>query len=118
MMNNQTYTGEKDYFTVAALVCATLSIASLCLVVFSPFFGCLGILFAILAKRRCGRMTNESKIAIFFAGLGLAIGVILIIVMLPEALRLYSSGEYSAWMSQFNQTFGTVSGNSVSGPTP
>lgn len=104
MMNRQAYTGEKDYFIVAALICATLSIASLCLVVFSPFFGCLGILFAILAKRRFGKMTNESKIAIFFAGLGLTISIICIIVMLPPALQLYSTGEYPAWMSQFNET--------------
>lgn len=115
MLNNQTYHGERDLFTVAALICASLSIASLCFVVFSPFFGCLGILFALLAQRRNGRLTNESKMALGFAVFGLTAGLLLLTTALPDAWHSLVSGEYPAWMSQFNETLDSVSGNSVSG---
>lgn len=118
MLNHQSYVGERDLFTVAALSCATLSLASLCIVVPSLFFGSLGILFALLARRKNGKMTNESKLAIFFATGGLCIGLLLILAKLPQIWQIYTSDEYAQFVSRFQDVLGSVSGNSVSGAAP
>lgn len=118
MLNNPIYKVERDYFTVAALVCATLSLATSCFVFTAILFGCLGILFALLSKRRNGKLTNESKLAIGFSCFGLATGLLFLAVSLPAAWQMLESGEYPEWTSRFNEAFGTVSGNSVSGTAP
>ena len=117
-MNPSGYNTGKDYFIIAALVCSALSLSSTCMAFPALVFGSLGILFALLSKRRYGHFTHEAKFSIAFCTLGLILGVVIFISVLPDVWRTLTSGEFSSWMSQLNDAMNTVSGNSVSGAAP
>ena len=94
--------GEKKLtgFSLAALVCAVLSLLSLlslCTGVFAISFGCMGILFVILARRKNQPMTNANYISMCMCLVGIILGISLVIYVLatviipmltdPEAFR-------------------------------
>ena len=91
--------GEKKLtgFSLATLVCAVLSLLSLCTGVFAISFGCMGILFVILARRKNQPMTNANYISMCMCLVGIILGISLVIYVLatviipmltdPEAFR-------------------------------
>lgn len=80
--------GEKRLtgFSLAALVCAILSLLSLCTGVFAISFGCMGILFVILARRKNQPMPNANYISMCMCLVGIILGISLVIYVLTSVI--------------------------------
>lgn len=105
MSTDSNYNSGRDSFIVASLVCAALSLVTSCMIFPAILFGCLGILFALLSRRRNdGRLANEAKFTIVFSCLGLFTGIFVTLVSLPNVWKIIHSDEYMQWISSLLQT--------------
>lgn len=118
MSDQQTYNSNKDYFIMMALLLSALSMTASCIGFLSVIYGCLAILFALLSKRRFGRLRGEAKLAIVFSVFGLLMGAFVMATTFPDVWHALTTGEYPEWMSLVSDAYGTVSGNDFSGMAP
>lgn len=68
-----------DAFSAASMICGIISIILCCTGILSISAGALGILFAILSKRKSKPMPSMSLTGIFLSCTGIAMGVFVLI---------------------------------------
>lgn len=62
-------------FAMAALICGILSLLALCTGIFAISFGCLGLLFVVLARRKNQPMTNATYGSMCMCLVGIFLGI-------------------------------------------
>ncbi len=70
---------KPDSFSIVSMICGTVSIVLCCTGIFSLSVGALGILFAILAKRRGRPMSSFSIAGTALSCAGMVFGTIMLI---------------------------------------
>nr|WP_296486447.1 DUF4190 domain-containing protein [uncultured Acetatifactor sp.] len=88
--NQPTHRPYGQTFSIAAAVCGLLSVTTSCTIVLSLPLGALGILFAILARRKGKKMNGTCTAGLVFSSAGLTFAVIMMIyslVMLPVFMK-------------------------------
>jgi len=85
---------NQDKFSVASFVCGLLSLILCCTVFFSIPLGALGILFAVLGRRRNQQMNIMSKIGVWLSVIGILYGVFAFVRIVREIPVLLNDPEY------------------------
>ena len=88
--NQPTHRPYGQAFSVAAAICGLLSVATCCTIILSLPLGALGILFAVLARRKGRRMSPScvTGLALSIVGLvGAAFLMVYSYVMLPALMK-------------------------------
>lgn len=88
-------------FAIASMVCGILSMTACCMGILSVPFGALGIIFAVLTKRRGQRMSGMGIAGIWLSCVGMVLGILFTIysfytvfhnpMMLNEVNRIFES---------------------------
>lgn len=88
--NQPTHRPYGQTFSIAAAICGLLSITTSCTIVLSLPLGALGILFAMLARRKGKKMSGTCATGLVFSSAGLLFAVVMMIyslVMLPALMK-------------------------------
>lgn len=94
--NQPVHTPYDQGFANASMVLGLVSV-TLCFCGLSVPFGALGILFAMLCKRRGQRLEGNSRIGLILSVIGIVLGVIFLLYM------FYMLWNDPAYMNQLNQ---------------
>ena len=92
--NNQSGEPNTDAFAIASLCCGIFSVPCLCCTYLAIIFGVLAIVFAIISKKRSGRLVGVAiagmTIGIVTAILGILLTIVGIYLMqTPEYQQMY-----------------------------
>ncbi|MBR4083652.1 MAG: hypothetical protein IKK33_05140 [Lachnospiraceae bacterium] len=102
------YGSDKESpFCSAALFMGILAILSAYTIVFPILFGCLGLLFAHLAKRRRRPLPGNASIGVTTAIIGICLSVVIFITTLVQLPANLKNPEFR---QQFNATYKELSG--------
>lgn len=99
--NQPTHRPYGQAFTVASLICGMLSIT----IVWSGlsfWLGSLGILFALLVRRKGKRMSGQAQMGLTLSTIGFALGIFLIVYIIASLPTLLRN---EAYMEQLNTFF-------------
>lgn len=95
-----------DAFSVASMVCGIISIILCCTGILSIPAGALGILFAILSKRKSKPMPSMSLSGIVLSCIGIAMGIFMLVfslytVLTDPELRKAFEDSYEEYYEEF-----------------
>ena len=88
--NQPTHRPYGQAFSVASAVCGLLAVTTCCTVILSLPLGALGILFAVLARRKGRRMSTACVTGLTLSMIGLASAVLLMVysfILLPVLMK-------------------------------
>lgn len=85
--NQKTYYDVDSGFSSAALYMGIFAIISVTTIIFPIVFGALGILFAILSKRRNRRLPSHAFYGVTTSIIGIFFGIVLFTTALPQAIN-------------------------------
>ena len=97
----------RDNMSTAALVCGLLSIILCITGVFSLPIGALGIIFALLSRRKGMKMSLMSKIGVWMSSVGVLFAVLAVSTVLAMMPTLLQDPEYR---ELFNNTYEQIYG--------
>ncbi len=92
---------QSNAFSTAALLFGILSVASLCLLYFSPMFAGLAILFALLSKGYERKMNGYAKAGLITAVFGLTCSLTALSALFAFAFHVMSTTELTGDDSDF-----------------
>lgn len=102
------YGSDKESpFASAALFMGILSILSTYTIVLSILFGCLGLLFAHLAKRRRRPLPGNASVGVTTGIIGICISVVIFVTSLIQLPELLKDPQFH---ELFNETYESLSG--------
>ena len=104
---NEPNINKPSGFAIASLICGIASIVACCTGFFSIIFGALGVLFAILTRRRGQSMSTMSLAGLVLSGFGLALGLFLTVYAF---IIVFTDPNY---MEQLDMTFQQMYGMSM-----
>jgi len=100
------YNSKMDGFSVASFVCGILSVTCCCTGLLSFFFGALGIIFAILARRLGKPAPPLSSTGMMLSCFGIFLGVIACGIV---AYNFVTDEAYRNMVMQYYRQYSTMS---------
>ncbi len=102
------YGSDKESpFASAALFMGILAILSACTFIFGIVFGCLGLLFAHLAKRRRRPLSGNASVGVTTGIIGICLSVVIFVTSL---IQLPTQLKDPQFRQLFNETYESLSG--------
>lgn len=99
---------KESSFGSAALFMGILSILSAYTIIFPIFFGCLGLLFAHLTKRRRRPLPGNASIGVTTAIIGICLSVVIFFTTLIQLPAQLKNPEFR---QELNTTYEALSGH-------
>ena len=105
--NSNQINTTSNRFAIASIVCGILSLIACCMGILSVPFGALGIIFAILSKRKGQSMSGMSTVGIWLSCVGMALGILFTIY------SFYIVFNNPAMWEEVNRIFESIYGMSI-----
>ncbi len=100
--------GRKSPFSKASLIMGILALLTIATGVFPLFFGALGILFAILSRRKGKTLDTSALWGAVTSVIGLCIAIVMFIITLMMLPTLLKDPTYREQLNSFSQSmYGT-----------
>lgn len=105
--NSNQINTTSNRFAIASIVCGILALIACCMGILAVPFGALGVIFAVLSKRKGQNMPGMSTAGIWLSCVGMALGILFTIY------SFYIVFNTPAMLEEVNRIFESIYGMSI-----